>query len=124
MTALEATTARKRRQRREERERLYREWVCGGPLIDIDEPVIGGQGDAAHQLLVRAELQLRASVVQREATALAQEFAHRCCLVRAERVRMWLLLVKLWREVGAPGVVPSHSTSTLPTTSGTTIPKL
>jgi hypothetical protein len=125
MTAREATCRRKRRIRAEERARLYREYVCGGPLIDIDTPVIGGPGDLEHMALVKAELELRARNVQREARLLALDFAHRCCLVRGERVRMYLKLVALWREVGPPGVAPTHSTSSAqPTTTGTTIPRL
>lgn len=125
MTAREATCLRKRRVRRAERERLYREHICGGPLTDIDRPVIGGPGDAEHMALLKAELELRARNVQREARLLAMDFAHRCCLIEGERARMYLKLMALFRQVGPPGVAPTHSTSSAqPTTTGATIPRL
>lgn len=125
MTAREATCRRKRRLRREECERLYREHVCGAPLVDVGAPVIGGPGDAEHMALVKAELELRSRNMQREIKLLAWDFAHRCCLIRGERVRMWARLSKLLKDVGPPGSAPTHSTSApQPTMTGTTIPRL
>lgn len=121
MTPREATMRRKRLQRREAQDLAYREWVCGGPLVDAFEPIVGGD-DFGHAERVAAALEERARRCTAEATLLAIDFAKRCWVVRAVRREMLAEFVS-WYALGMPRPLATHST--LPTTPGTaTIPPL
>jgi hypothetical protein len=124
MTARELRTARIRRDRREARERAYREWVCGGPLVEVDRPIIGGD-DFTHPLLVQAEIQRRALRIRAESMVLALHFASRCCATAPVRLAMlgeWIGYEQIAKR--GPGTIATHTTHpSLPQTNRT-IPAL
>jgi hypothetical protein len=113
MSARAARTRRLRRERREAIARAEREWVCGGPLVEHDRPVIGGD-DARHPELVAAAMRRAAERVQVEVRLLAAHFADRCLLLRAERGRMLAdflaLHDELARRLGPLRPEPTHTT--------------
>lgn len=106
---------RRKRDRRDARECAYREWVCGGPLVDALLPVIGGGTDAEHEARLHAEFAERQRRVGVELDLLARDFARRCALSRLAQVLMvsdWLdLNASLTRRLGPPGPQATHSTS-------------
>jgi hypothetical protein len=120
-----ARELRRKRQRREDRLRYERERVCGGPLVDIQLPVVTmpGVGDAEHAFIVQAEASRRMQLADREARLLAYAFARRCLVRLAERDRMHRGLVAALD--GRPGQLQAtHSTSKHTPTSGGMIPSL
>jgi hypothetical protein len=123
MSVRAAEERRRRRARREERVRLRREFVVGGPLVDLAAPIIGG-GDRDHAWRVQVEIRRRALAVQAEADLLAEDFAKRCWLPWAAYLTMVLSYVNLMSRVGPPGVLPTHSTDIRTPTSNGTIPRL
>lgn len=125
MTAREIEERRRRRVRREDLERQRREWVVGGPLVDIGKPVMGGGSGAHHADQVNLELKSRGRRVREEAALLAYDFARRCLIPLVDRDRMreqWCA----WHDAfGPPGPIPSHSTAReTMTLTGRTIPRL
>lgn len=125
MTAREAETLRRRRERRERQAQARLEAIVGGPLVDVGAPVIGG-GDAEHLEVVRAELEERARKMQRESWLIARAFIRECWLTRPNRRRAERDFYYLMASVGMPHSVPTHSTFIeQPTiTSPRTIPAL
>lgn len=124
MTVREIEERRRRRIRREELVRLEREWVCGGPLVDIGKPVIGGSS-TQHPSRVKAELESRSKRIREESALLAYHFARRCLIPLVDRDRMREEWCAWDAAFGAPGSVPTHSTSNETTTlTGRTIPRL
>lgn len=119
-----AQTERERKAARADADaRSWREDVCGGPLVDIARPLIGGRTEATHQEALEFELRYRAQKIDMETRLLAAAFAEGCWLPIADRVEMladWTLLHNI---LGSPGPLPTHSTaSTTPAT--TPIPRL
>jgi hypothetical protein len=116
---------RRRRERRLTLERLEREWVCGGPLVDHSETILSGGSGAEHAQYVMEEMQRRSVRMAQEAESLAWWFMHRCLLLKAEReLHFWRMIV-LWRSLPGPNAPPTWSTSTQARTlSGSTIPRL
>lgn len=112
MTSRRATVAAlRRRNRRLELERLEREWVCGGPLVEIGEPIIGGSDPHAHYELYVAEMKARMERVHTETLLLALHFTKRCLLMARERKAMLDDLLALFEAVGRPQTIPTHSTA-------------
>lgn len=118
MTAREAETRRRRRERAEAREQAYREWVVGAPLIDASRPVIGGGNDVEHLRLLVAEVQRRQVVLDYEARKLAAAFPAGCWVVQAEADRMWPELADLLDSLPGPEVGITHSTSPMTVRAG------
>lgn len=117
----ELTRRRKIRERREALVVAEREWVCGGPLIDIAKPIIGG-GDTAHPLLVQEEIARRTRIWTREAELLARHFARKCWVTLSVQERMDADYERIIAEAGPPALKPTHSTR--PGVTPTTIPRL
>lgn len=125
MTAREIEERRRRRERREDLERQRREWVVGGPLVDIGKPVMGGGSSARHADQVKLELKSRRKRVQEEASLLAYDFARHCNLALYERDWMRHDWARWQDAFDAPSSVPTHSTSNeTMTLTGRTIPRL
>lgn len=125
MTARQAETQRRRRERRERRAQARLEAICGGPLVDVSAPIIGGGTGAEHMELLQAALEERSRRMQRESWLLARAFIEECWLTRANRSRAIGDFYHLMLSVGPPGSIPTHSTFIeTPTTTGRTIPAL
>jgi hypothetical protein len=113
-------TARRRRARAEERARLWREHVCGGPLVDQAAPVVDtpfGRTGLGHAVYLAEVLAERQAAIARELDLLAAAFAHGCAARQHVREAM-LADFRHWQEqLGQPGSVPTHSTA--PAATGT-----
>lgn len=122
MSVRRTVELRRKRDRREARERAWRESVCGGPLVDVAEPVMGGSTSAeAHGHLIH-EMIRRALAVERETDKLLVAFAQGCC-VRAHVERQMIFELRvLFARLPGPTLVPTHSTADI--RSVPTIPRL
>lgn len=105
----ERHTRIRRRERKLDLERQEREFACHGPLVDIAEPIIGGD-DFMHPLKVQATLEIRMRRVHNEGINLALYFAERCWVTQAEYLRMRLHWEELMASVGKPYQLATHST--------------
>lgn len=102
---------RRRRERREALAIAEREWVCGGPLVDISAPIIGGSSANLHALLVEAEIAERQRRVQVDSRKLAVYFAERCLARSRVRERMIADYDRVQLRLGGPRLAATHSTS-------------
>ena len=100
----------------------YREWVCGGPLVDIQRPVMGGDTQAEHAQRMLDELAERAERSDRESRLLAQDFPRGCWVRAAERDAMWPDLQALLDVLPGPNFKATHSTASV--VNAPTIPML
>jgi hypothetical protein len=144
MTARQTEERKRKRLRREAQEQAWREWANGGPLMDTFAPIMqGAMTDAEYAEFVRREQERRSEVMRQESYRLAWAFAMGCeprhpnlvidnafgqkrnLWIADSRVHMYTDFRDLEASVGPPGVAATHSTDRLvPTTSGTTIPRL
>lgn len=121
MTARASETRRRRRERQEAREIAERESVCGGPLIDIGRPIIGG-GDDQHPYVVANEIARRIDRLRVEADLLAMHFVRQCWVRLDEAHAMRAHYLTVIADAGPPRLAVREST--MPGVGSGTIPRL
>lgn len=103
--------ARRRRERREAQERAWREWVCGGPLVEHDKPVMTSGDDAQGYDEFWRDMQRRSRRMTVESELLVVAFARGCCVRRAEEIRMLQETLELLESAGRAFSVPTGGTT-------------
>lgn len=111
MTAREATCRRKRRLRREAQARAWREWVCGGPLVDHAAPIMTSGDDRLGYNEFWRDMQRRTERMTTEGELLVIGFARGCCVRRAEELRMVAEALGLLSAAGPPHSAPLETTN-------------
>lgn len=103
--------ARRRRERRQARERAWREWVCGGPLVEHDRPIMTSGDDKLGYAEFWRDMQRRSARMEVESELLVIGFARGCCVRRAEELRMIREALELLESAGKPYSAPTGGTT-------------
>lgn len=120
ISARELECRRRRRERREELARLEREWVCGGPLVDLGETVLSGGDAMTHWQHVQRVMAERIARSQRESEALVYWFIERCNLRLVERAAAQDEMLHLIRSIPRSWYTEGSTSEAVP---GPTIPR-